>query len=309
MQRQANRWFGKKEKTTTPTRYTVSLAADAYIRHLEIEKGTDSAKDARFRVKALITPALGTKLLEDLRPHHIRTWLHDLIPQKGDAETIRKAKDTANRHLTTFKALLNLAWRDEKVGSDTAWRKVTGFKSVGASRKVFLNDKQIKRLYDKTEGAFHDLVKALLMTGMRPGKELRHLLVEQLDKQLGTLDIRVSKTGPRTVYLSDEGLAFFKKLAKGKTPKAYLLGRDDGSRWPEKYPERIMTEVVKKAKLLQGTVLYSLRHTYISKAIVAGIPLQVISENCGTSIRMIEEHYGKFLQQYRREQFNKLKMA
>ena len=47
--------------------------------------------------------------------------------------------------------------------------------------------------------------------------------------------------------------------------------------------------------------LYALRHTYVSMAIEGGMPLNVIAENCGTSVRMIEKTYSKILAENRRE--------
>jgi len=39
-------------------------------------------------------------------------------------------------------------------------------------------------------------------------------------------------------------------------------------------------------------VLYSMRHSYITNAIEKNIPLTLIAENAGTSVRMIEDHYS-----------------
>ena len=44
-----------------------------------------------------------------------------------------------------------------------------------------------------------------------------------------------------------------------------------------------------------------LRHTYVSHAIEGGVPLNVIAENCGTSVRMIEKTYAKILAEKRRD--------
>jgi hypothetical protein len=44
-------------------------------------------------------------------------------------------------------------------------------------------------------------------------------------------------------------------------------------------------------------------------ALLAGVPIQVVAENCGTSVRMLEKHYGKFLSTDRREMFNKVGLA
>ena len=46
---------------------------------------------------------------------------------------------------------------------------------------------------------------------------------------------------------------------------------------------------------------YALRHAYISEAIENNVPLTVIAENCGTSVRMIEETYAKVLFEKKRD--------
>jgi integrase len=50
----------------------------------------------------------------------------------------------------------------------------------------------------------------------------------------------------------------------------------------------------------EGT-FYALRHSYISRAIEGEVPLNIIGDNCGTSIRMIETTYAKVLAGKRRE--------
>jgi hypothetical protein len=37
-----------------------------------------------------------------------------------------------------------------------------------------------------------------------------------------------------------------------------------------------------------------------------GIPINLVAENCGTSIKMIEQTYGKTTKEYKREQYNRL---
>jgi site-specific recombinase XerD len=56
-----------------------------------------------------------------------------------------------------------------------------------------------------------------------------------------------------------------------------------------------MRDAVKRAKLPKGTSMYTLRHTNASQSILAGMNLKLLAENMGTSIRMLEVHYGKFI--------------
>jgi site-specific recombinase XerD len=56
-----------------------------------------------------------------------------------------------------------------------------------------------------------------------------------------------------------------------------------------------MRDAVQRAKLPKATTIYSLRHTYASQALLNGMNVQLLAENMGTSVAMIERHYGKFL--------------
>ena len=59
--------------------------------------------------------------------------------------------------------------------------------------------------------------------------------------------------------------------------------------------KRPFEAAVKKTGLDQGTCFYSLRHSYISRALKMGVPTQAVAAQCGTSAAMIERHYAKFI--------------
>ena len=219
-----------------------------------------------------------------------------------DPELLRKSKDTANRVLSMAKASFNLAFNSGTVASDSAWRKVKPFKSVTASRKVFLTDEQVGRLLDKTTGGFHTLIKAAILIGARYG-ELVSAKVEDFDAKDGTLWLS-GKTGPRTIDLSDDAIAFFKQVSRDKLPQAALLTRDDGYPWAKGLQGRRFQTARIKAKLPRDAVFYSLRHYYISKALLAGMTTQALAENTGTSALMIDKHYAKFTRKEKRAMLN-----
>jgi integrase len=219
-----------------------------------------------------------------------------------DPEVERRSRDTANRVLSSFKAALNRAFRDpeRRIASDAAWRKVSPFKAVGRARQVHLDPPQIRRLVNACRGRFRDLVTAGLLTGARYG-ELVALRVGDFRPDLRTLTVRDGKTGARDVVLTPEGVRFFEGIAAGQHTDALLLPKDDGSTWGKNHHRRLIGEAIAKAKLGAGTMFYSLRHTYVSQALLAGMNMQLLAENLGTSIRMIESNYGKFLAASRRK--------
>ena len=49
-----------------------------------------------------------------------------------------------------------------------------------------------------------------------------------------------------------------------------------------------------------------MRHTFISMGLTKGVKIKWLAEYCGTSVAMIEKHYGKYLGGDSEEQLNRL---
>ena len=103
------------------------------------------------------------------------------------------------------------------------------------------------------------------------------------------------KTGARSVLLQPEAVWFFDRLIAGRAADEPLFKREDGERWNRSQQQRRMAAALRQAKLDPEGTFYALRHTYISRAIEGQIPLNIIAQNCGTSVRMIEKTYAKIL--------------
>jgi len=221
-----------------------------------------------------------------------------------DPDVERASKATANRLIGWFRAALNDAFavKGNGIESDLAWRKgLKPFPKVDAPRKVFLDEAQTKRLVNVTSGAFRNLVIAALLTGARPPHELAACRAQDFNAKARTLVIPGGKTGPRNVFLTREGVRFFTEITAGKEPGALLLPAEGGEAWTKNLHQRPMQEAVRKAKLPKGATLYSLRHTAASRALASGMNMQLLAENMGTSVRMIEKHYGQFSDEGRRK--------
>lgn len=306
MLEKAQEWF-ERAVTLEDARYTVKQCVADYVAHLKVENGEAASKQVKQRLEKHLEPVLGKVELPKLTTRQLKTWHIELVKSDDDPEVVRRSKDSANRILSQAKAAFNLAYRQGLVNSDTAWKRVSAFHDVGEARKLFLTDKQVKRLLAKTTGAFHNLMRAAVLTGARYG-ELAAVRVQDLDLVHGTLHL-TGKTGSRYCYLPDDAIAFFRTLSHNKLPGARLLPKPDGEPWGKSHQHRPMKEAVKAAKLPRDTVFYSLRHYHISKALIAGLPVQVIAENTGTSVRMIEKHYGKFMPKDRRRLLNQVQLG
>jgi hypothetical protein len=121
-----------------------------------MEQHRKGANDARYRAEALILPKLGAIECEKLRVGELRAWLQGVAKaparlrakaggaprfrevDEKDEDTVRRRRASANRTLTILKAALNMAWREGKIASDEAWRRVTPFEGADAARVRYL---------------------------------------------------------------------------------------------------------------------------------------------------------------------------
>lgn len=295
--------------------YTVGACVEEYLAFLEANR--KSAKDARWRAEALILPKLARTPCIDLTAPGLRKWLAEtaaaaprLRTRKGqnqqyrdidadEEDQRRRRRATANRVLTILKAALNRAWREGKIPSDDAWRRVEPFEEADAPRVRYLSIDECRRLINAAEGPFRDLVRAALLTGCRFG-ELAALQVRDFNADAGTLHIRTSKSGRgRHVVLHDEGIELFTRLGAGRRGVELILRKTDGDRWGKSNQTRPMADACALAQIEPPANFHSLRHTYASHSVMAGAPLLVVAKNLGhADTRMVEKHYGHLSASY-----------
>lgn len=280
---------------------TVHVAAETYLQWLAA-KNVRTAADTRGRLEKHFLPRFGAKLVSTLTKTVLDGWLASMVATSDDLEKVRRSKDSANRVLSMVKALLNHAIRDAANGlsDDSAWRLVKPFHGASKARDVRYTDEEVRRLVSSApDTATANLITGAFLTGARYG-ELAEARISHFDRQARTLRVNVGKTGARTIVLQKSAVEFFSRLLSGRLQEAFLFIRADGNRWKRSDQTRPVKDALKAAGLpLEGSI-YALRHTYISKAIEGGVPLNIIADNCGTSVRMIEKTYAKVLAERRR---------
>jgi integrase len=292
--------------------YTVRDALEDYLAFLSAER--KSGHDARRRAEAVIIPELGDRKCEALTTDDLNTWRNNLAnkpprartgkDQKqryrkfddSDPEAVRRRKSTVNRLWTILRGALNHAFRDGKIASDTAWRRVKPFRGADAARVDYLEIAAATRLVNGCSPDFRPLVQGALQTGCR-FSELARLTAGDFHAASGTVVIGQSKSGrARHAVLTDEGIQLFKRLTAGRS-SGDLLFQCDGGPW--KTTQRPMAEACKRAGIEPAVSFHTLRHTWASHAVMNGVPLMVVARNLGhADTRMVERHYGHLAPSY-----------
>ena len=280
--------------------YTVGDAVRDYLEHSE---SRPSGRDLSHTFRTHVLPAFGDTPVADLTADAIRKWHRDIAATAArtrtapgaeqnyrsldDPEAVRRRQSSANLCLTKLRAALNHAWREGKVELG-GWQRVQPFRGVNVARARFLTIAESQRLINACEGDFRDLVRAALLTGCRY-QEIARLRVSDFNPDNGSLHIRKSKSGKdRHVILTEEGAEFFSQLTAGRDGEDLILRRA----WRPGDQSYLFAQTCKRAGI-KGASFHTLRHTWASLAVMAGVPLMVVAKNLGhANTRMVDMHYG-----------------
>ena len=288
---------------------SVAEAAEKYLGWYKDHRR--ALKETEHTVRVHILPALGSTHLDKLTSATIRRWLEQIASKPARVRTRKDAKQsayraapktadekrarraTANRIFNVLKAMLNRAYQDGLVASDSAWRKVKPFAKVDEARIRFLTDAEALRLVNACPVDLRQLVRAALLTGARFG-ELASLHAK--DVNLGTAQVYFlpAKSGrSRYVPLNSEGVALFKGIVAGKTGDQLLFTKDSGEAWGKNHHVRPLLDACNVARVKPTISFHELRHTYASHLAQAGVDLLTISKLLGhADTRITSKHYA-----------------
>lgn len=307
--------------------YTVDDTFSRYETLLERAGRISAATNARSKYEASIKPKLGKKEAGKITTEQFEDWRDGIVKaprrlrtksgeppkfRKPDIspEGLRRRQASANRVWTTLKAALNVSFRDGRIASDAAWKRVKAFHAVDGVRLDYLAIAETARINNAADQEFRPLLQAGLLTGGRYGS-IAELTVGDFNPDAGTVAFRTRK-GKGTVkvyhcHLTPEGVAFFKAAcARRAGTSALIFTHTDGRPWKAGDQLRPMKEAVERARIGRSITFYHLRHTWASHAVMNGTPLMVVAQNLGHSdTRMVERHYGHLAPGYRKQEILK----
>jgi integrase len=310
----ARRWFeelARGGRNAGP--FTVGDALNEYLAGFT---GKD-IQSAKYRIEALIRPALGHIEVAQLTKKQVRDWLNaraaapvrlrtrrnaeaqnERVVDVDDPDAVRKRRATANRDLTVLKAALNRAADDRERLPVDAWRTVKPFPDVDVARRRYLDDDEARRIVHAVTPEFRPMTQAALLTGGRYS-ELRRARVRDYDPQSRTLWLAETKsTTPRAVYLEDEGVALLEQASAGKLANALLFPRPDGKLWSASQQARPMDDACLHGKVERAT-FHDLRRTFGARLARKGVPMAVIAEAMGhADERITRKHYAHLAPSY-----------
>jgi integrase len=303
----AEAWFQHLDKGGSTEQHTVKAVCEAYVATLRSERSERAALNAEGFFRRLVYGNPVAKVrLSKLTKTHMKEWRQRVLSENPN-------RSSFNRNVTPLRAALNQAHEDGKVASDQAWLKaLKPFTKkqggAGVRRTLYLDRDDRRRLIECASEEAQPLFRGMALLPMRPG-ELAALRVEHLKPGPRSLEIPTGKEEERVIPLSSEALEHFNACAKGKLPAAWLISRANGAQWKKEAWRDEIKAAAKKAKLPKATVAYTMRHSVITDLVIGGLDLFTVAKLAGTSILMIEKHYGHLQREHARIALERLALG
>ena len=246
-----------------------AVAETVFERHERVWKpGTLSVNGYYLRNQLL--PHFAGRPIAAIDRQEVRNWFARL----------RATPVAADRSMPVLSVIMREAERMGMRPEDSnPCRGIRRYRRKGRER--FLSDDEIRRL--STRLAAHEVrwpqqvavIRLLLFTGCRKGELLT---LQWRDYREGRLFLRDSKTGPRTVWLSEPARAVLDGLER---KRRYVFPAPEGDRprsanWLNHFWQRVCTEAE-----LEDAHLHDLRHTVASLALRHGETVLVIGRLLG----------------------------
>lgn len=256
-----------------------STLVKEYLKYAKATKAKSTSRADEYRIKKHLLPYFGRIPLTQITPQMLDSYKQKRIKEGASPNTV-------NHDLTNLSHMLKLAIRwgyiDKNVASSVERMKVT------KNPPRFLSQEEIKMLTEAAKDTYiYPLIVAALHTGMRKG-ELFNLKWVDIDfeQRIVTIqsksDWHTKNYKPRVIQLTPvlyEVLREHRKQRSEKGVSSEYVFTYRGKRLRSNI-KRSWSRVLEKASL-EDVTLHTLRHTFASQLVMAGVSLREVQELMG----------------------------
>lgn len=297
----AETWFSHLGRGGTAKAVTVKEACTNYVKRLRESGAEKNAADVEARFKRWVNDdKIAGVNLQKLTRKIVDDWRNRLAkapvltnPHSDKTKTRKRSPSSLNRDMAALRAAFNSAHDHGDATTNMAWRvALRAVENADGRRDTYLDRTQRAALIAKADDDLSAFLRCLSLVPLRPGA-LATLTVDKLNIPLGVLTVGKDKAGrDRKIKLPTSTAKTFTSLTKDKLPAAPLLSRADGKAWDKDSWKKPIKAAAAAAELPEAVTAYTLRHSVITDLVTNGLDLLTVAQLSGTSVAMIEKHYG-----------------
>ncbi|HOW74025.1 MAG TPA: site-specific integrase [Phycisphaerae bacterium] len=264
----------------------VAVVVDAFLDFVQQHRSPETYRWYKDRLELFCNAIPASLTVDQLRPFHLQKWI-DSHPDRSNG--------TKRNYCRSIQRAMR--WAEEQGYIERS--PLAHFKKPrGGSREQVVSVAEYQKLVDNTaDESFRDLLTVTWETGCRPQESLR---VEARHVDLAgnrwVFPASEAKGGrvPRVIYLTPAAFEITKRLMK-RYPQGPLFRNTDGRPWT---PDAANCRFGRlKKKLGVKCCLYSLRHSFATRALMRGLDSVTVAVLMGHSdTSMLARHYAHLTQ-------------
>ena len=245
---------------------------------------------------------LGQRLLREISGEDLRHIQSRMVAKKS------RSPHTINRYFAALRRFLNLAIAEGLLPNNPV--KGVKFFPEPVGRLRFLTDAEIARLRERLSPEHWSLVAFSLETGLRLSEQF-HARWDCVNMEQGILTIPLSKSGKtRHVILSEAAQSILQNLSTW-TYSPFLFPSPLNAGQPlqgRNFVVKVYEPALNQAGI-QGATWHTLRHTFASRAVMAGVDIRSIQELMGHSTITMTMRYTHLSPTHLRTAVNKASLG
>jgi integrase len=292
---------------------TIRVVVDLYGQHLE-RNGQDRTLEILLQTCRSAVEEFGDKTFAQLKPVHVTNWLAKMAKPRATKKhkAVKWGPTYQNIALRTLVAAFNWA-RGQGIISGHCLQNPKAVVVRGRKRsrgaEAYISPEIWKKLIGRvgaTNHGFADLLRFLHGTGCRPSEayhvEARYYQPKEkcvvYPGHPGPDDFawkNARKSGKdRVIFLTDELAEIVERRIKER-PTGPIFQSRHGRRWCQEAVSVNLRWYAKRLEISPPPTAYGFRHTYATNWLLSGGSIKVLADLIGTSVSMIERHYGHIM--------------
>jgi integrase len=272
------------------------------------------ARDYRDHFGRYILPKFENTALSELTPADLEAFRSYLVEERG--LSVKSARNIID---ASFRAMMRDARQVDYLIEKDPFEALRWPRIRNAKPDPFTEDErdQVIAYFKEKIPFYFPFASSLFLTGMRPSEALA-LRWGDVDLRRGQLSINKSRylgsdASPKTPGSDREiaihgyvvaALESIKPLHVTEEQHVFLNREGNLLNFPT-WRKGIWYRAL-RAKKMRPRRPYTMRHTFISAGLSAGANPKWLADYCGTSLAMIEKHYGKYIRNDSAEQLDRI---
>jgi integrase len=282
------RYKPKKERKADQLTFSALIEKHYLPWALENKK---RARDDRSLYQNWLKPTFGGKFLKHISPLDLERLKKDMRQESKSEATVKHALCLVRQAFN--KAVLWGLWKGENPS------KGVSFPNPNNARQRFLSRDEAVRLLGTLRERSSQVARIATMSlygGLRLG-EVLGLAWSNVDLKNGIIMVQDTKnTESRPIFITDPIRRIIAELNPGE-PDELLFKSKTGN--PVQWLSKSFAATVDELKLNEGVsdprervTFHTLRHTYASWAVIAGVPLYTIGKSLGHKTTVMTQRYA-----------------